>query len=113
MVARRYVPGRGDLVWLNFAPVRGHEQDGRRPACVISPRAYNAKAGLALVCPLTSKTKGYPFEVAVEAKGIRGVILADQIRSVDWRMRNAVRIGSASETAIAFIQEYLQKLIAE
>jgi len=84
------VPDRGDVVWLTFNPQARHEQAGRRPAVVLSPAAYNAKVGLALFCPITTKIKGYPFEVALP-KGvpIRGVILADQVRSLDWRARNA------------------------
>jgi mRNA interferase MazF len=84
---------RGDIVWLDFTPTKGHEQAGRRPAIVLSPLEYNARAGLMLVCPITSKTKGYPFEIKVEGK-IRGAILVDQIRSVDWRERNAQLIES-------------------
>lgn len=86
----RYVPGKGDLVWLGFSPQTGREQAGRRPALCISPREYNAKVGLALFCPITSQVKGYPFEVEVPAGlPITGVILADQARSLDWRAREA------------------------
>lgn len=94
MVTRRpFVPGRGDLVWLSFDPPSGHEQRGRRPALVLSPAAYNRKVGLALVCPVTSHVKGYPFEVAIPAGlPVGGVILADHVRSVDWRTRKAAWI---------------------
>jgi mRNA interferase MazF len=86
----RFVPDRGDLVWLDFEPQRGHEQSGRRPAIVISPRGYNGKIGLALFCPVTSQIKGYPFEVALpEDSRVKGVVLADQIKSLDWRARRA------------------------
>lgn len=89
-----YVPEAGDLVWLNFDPQAGHEQAGRRPALVLSPKMYNQKSGLALVCPVTSRTKGYPFEVAVPSgHGVDGVILADHVKSVDWRARRAERLG--------------------
>ncbi len=85
-----YVPSRGDVVWLTFNPQSGHEQAGRRPAVVLSPRAYNAKVGLAIFCPVTSKVKGYPFEVALpEGFAVQGVILADQVKSLDWRARRA------------------------
>lgn len=95
-----FVPGRGDLIWLTFDPQAGHEQAGRRPALVLSPRAYNQRSGLALVCPITSHVKGYPFEVLVEEPcGIAGAILADQIRNVDWKARRAERIGSLSAAA--------------
>jgi len=89
-VARRYVPRRGDIVWLSFTPQAGHEQAGRRPALVLSPSAYNGKVGLALFCPITSRVKGYPFEVAVpEGLAVTGVVLADQVKSLDWRVRQA------------------------
>jgi mRNA interferase MazF len=87
---RAFVPGRGDIVWLSFDPPAGHEQRGRRPALVLSPAAYNRKVGLALVCPVTSREKGYPFEVALpRGLPVDGVILADHVRSVDWRTRKA------------------------
>jgi mRNA interferase MazF len=85
-----YIPGRGDVVWLTFDPQAGHEQAGDRPALVISPQAYHAKTGLALVCPITSKVKHYPFEVGLPlGLPVTGVILADQIKSLDWRARQA------------------------
>ena len=85
-----YVPGRGDVVWLGFSPQLGHEQAGRRPAVCLSPKSYNQKTGLGLFCPVTSKRKRYPFEVPLpEGIGVEGVVLADQIRSLDWRARRA------------------------
>ena len=85
-----YVPARGDFVWLQFSPQAGHEQAGHRPAFVISPEAYNRKTGLALVCPLTTQVKGYPFEVVVPpGQKAKGVILSDQIKNLDWKARNA------------------------
>lgn len=85
-----YVPDRGDVVWLNFEPQAGHEQGGRRPAVVLSPAAYNGKVGLALLCPITRQVKGYPFEVALPGSvDVGGVILADQVKSLDWRSRQA------------------------
>jgi mRNA interferase MazF len=115
MVARHsaYVPDRGDLVWLDFNPVRGHEQSGRRPALVVSSKKYNAKSGLALVCPVTSQVKGYPFEVPCKTKAVQGVILSDQIRGVDWTLRNIEKIGVVSETVITEVQEYIKKLVLE
>jgi len=96
-----YVPERGDVVWLAFSPQAGHEQAGRRPAAVLSPKAYNAKVGLFLACPLTSRQKGYPFEVVVpEDLAVTGVILADQIKSLDWRARNAEFICSLPENTV-------------
>ena len=89
-MARRYVPARGDVVWITFNPQAGHEQAGRRPAIVLSPSSYNAKVGLAILCPVTSQIKGYPFEAAIPS-GLKlsGVILADQVKSLDWRVRHA------------------------
>ena len=100
-MARAYVPDRGDIVWLQFSPQAGHEQTGRRPAFVVSPRAYNSKVGLALFCPVTSRIKGYPFEVQLPAGAkTSGAILSDQLKSLDWRSRKAVRIDRASDEVI-------------
>src|SRR5438067_4938950 len=89
-----YVPERGDVVWLAFDPQAGHEQAGRRPAIVLSPAVYNGRSGLALCCPITSQVKGYPFEVAIPpGLSIAGVILADQVKSLDWRARRATPAG--------------------
>ena len=85
-----YAPERGDFVWIRLTPQAGHEQAGRRPALVLSPQAYNDKVGLALFCPVTNQVKGYPFEVQIPADlSVSGVILADQVRSLDWRARQA------------------------
>lgn len=85
-----YVPERGDVVWLDFNPQAGHEQAGKRPAFVLSPAVYNQKVGLALFCPITNQIKGYPFEVDIpESMKVTGTVLADQIKSLDWRVRNA------------------------
>lgn len=85
MVAKKkYVPERGHIVWLNFNPQSRHEQAGHRPALVISHKIYNEKAGLALVCPITSKIKNYPFTVNLPSKEGGGCVLVDQIKSVDW-----------------------------
>jgi len=117
VVARRYIPDRGDLVWLQF-DVRGggakaggsaeHEQSGRRPALVISPKTYNQRVGLGLFCPVTSRIKGYPFEVVLpESLPIAGAILSDQIKSLDWRVRAAERIGRAPD---GVVDECLSKI---
>jgi len=85
-----YVPQRGDIIWLSFDPQAGHEQAGRRPAVILSPATYNGKVGLAIACPITSQEKGYPFEGRIPpALPIAGVILADQVKSLDWRARQA------------------------
>ena len=87
------VPDRGDVVWITLHPQAGHEQAGRRPALVLSPAAYNRKAGLALLCPITSQVKGYPFEVRVpDGLEVSGAILSDQVKCLDWRTRNARRL---------------------
>ena len=91
------VPERGDAVWIDFDPQSGREQAGRRPAVVLSPAAYNGKVGLALLCPITGRIKGYPFEVGIPSGfGVAGVILADQVKSLDWRRRKAT-VRSAPE----------------
>ncbi len=88
MVGGPRIPDRGDLVWLNFNPQAGHEQAGHRPALVLSPREYNEKSSVALFCPITSTVKGYPFEVELpHGAPIGGAVLADQVRSLDWRAR--------------------------
>ena len=90
MVAGKEAPGRGDVVWVSLKPHAGHEQAGRRPALVLSPIEYNKRVGLALMCPVTSRVKGYPFEVALpEDLQVSGVILADQVKSLDWKVRQA------------------------
>lgn len=102
MARRGYVPDRGDIVWLNFTPQAGHEQAGHRPALVLSPARYNRAAGLMLCCPMTTRIKGYPFEVLVEAPGVAsGAVLADQVKSVDWRARRALLKGRAPQPAVA------------
>ncbi len=109
---RAYVPDRGDAIWLTFDPQAGHEQSGRRPAVVLSPRQYNAKAGLAILCPITTQVKGYPFEVAVP-KGltVSGSILADQVRSLDWKARRATRICKIPDEAMDEVLGKLSVLI--
>ena len=94
MVAREYVPDAGDLILLDFTPQAGREQAGRRPAVVLSPRSYNEKTSLAVVCPITSHAKGYPFEVVVPQEArIGGVILSDHLKNLDWRQRQAQKAG--------------------
>jgi mRNA interferase MazF len=108
----RYVPDRGDAVWITLDPQEGREQAGRRPALVLSPAAYNGKVGLALLCPITNQAKGYPFEVAVPT-GLRvsGVVLADQIKSLDWRARKVMRICSVADPVVAQVMRRLQTLL--
>ena len=105
-----YVPARGDLVWLQFNSRAGHEQAGHRPAVVISPGSYNRRVGLTVCCPVTSQVKGYPFEVLLpQGLGVEGAILSDQIKSLDWRVRKARRIGSVPADVL---QETVGKILA-
>jgi len=107
-----FVPDTGDLVWLTFDPQAGREQAGRRPALVLSPKSYNAKSGLALVCPITSQVKGYPFEVSVPCGiGITGVILADHVKNVDWKVRGAELLGSCTQEAVVEVRAKLAVLL--
>jgi mRNA interferase MazF len=109
-----YVPKRGDLIWLDFTPQAGHEQAGRRPAAVISDSKYNRKVGLLLACPITSQRKLYPFEVLLpDGLPITGVILADQVRSLDWKSRRAVFIGRLGEEILSETLGKLAILIDE
>jgi mRNA interferase MazF len=102
-----YIPDRGDIIWLEFNPQAGPEQAGHKPAFVLSPKAYNAQSGLSLVCPITSKVKGYVFEVPIPSGlPVNGVVLTDQIRSIDWRVCQAEFISTASPN---MIQEVLAK----
>lgn len=108
MVKNGRTPQRGDLIWLSFDPQKGHEQKGRRPALVLSPREYNERVGLALMCPITTKKKGYPFEVNLtEDCIVEGVILSDQVKTLDWRAREAEIAGTAPPNVLS---EVLQKL---
>ena len=107
---RRHVPQRGDVVWLSFQPQAGHEQSGRRPALVLSPAAYNGKVGLALLCPISSQVRGYPFEIAIPAGlPVSGAVLSDQVKSLDWRARQAEHVGRLPE---AQVREVLAKVCA-
>jgi mRNA interferase MazF len=109
-----YVPRRGDIVWLSFDPQAGHEQAGRRPAFVVSPEAYNRKTGLFLACPVTSKVKGYPFEVALPVnRDVGGVILADQIKSLDWKARRAKFAAPTDKDVISEVIALVLPLIDE
>lgn len=105
-----YVPDAGDIVWLNFDPQSGREQAGHRPALVLSPAAYNAKTSLMVCCPMTTQIKGYPFEVRI-AGATSGVVLADQIKSVDWRKRRAKRKGAVSAVELAEVRAKIRALI--
>jgi mRNA interferase MazF len=111
-VKASHVPEAGDLVWLTFDPQAGREQVGRRPALVMSPKLYNSKSGLALACPITTQVKGYPFEVVVPAgSGAGGVILADHLKSIDWRARRAERLGRCPEEVMGEVRARVAALL--
>jgi len=106
------IPEAGDIGYLDFDPQAGHEQARRRPALILTPSGYNAKAGLAIVAPVTSRTKGYPFEVSLGAGfPVRGVILADQLKSFDWRIRRFKFICKADQAAVRQTRELVAELL--
>lgn len=107
-----YVPKRGDIVWMDFNPQKGNEIRGTRPALVLSPESYNAKVGLCVVCAITSKIKGYPFEVRIpETNDIEGAILTDQVRTIDWRERNVRYASSVSQSILTDVFAKLNTLL--
>jgi mRNA interferase MazF len=110
LVAASYVPEAGDVVWLQFDPQAGHEQAGHRPALVLSPARYNAIRGMMICCPMTSRIKGYAFEVVV-AKEPPSVVLADQLKSLDWRARRAIRKGAVPPEVLAEVQAKIKALL--
>jgi mRNA interferase MazF len=110
---RIYVPQKGDIVWLTFNPQLGYEQTGRRPALVISPKEYNQKVGLALFCPITNQVKNYPFEVQISEKYISGAVLADQLKSLDWRSRQAAFICRLDQLSLNEVIDKINVLINE
>lgn len=111
-MVKTYIPVRGDVVWINLNPQTGHEQKGRRPALVLSPEDYNKKVGLAIFCPITNQVKGYPFEVLIpEGLKTSGVILADQVKSLDWKTRNAELICRIPEEVTKIVLERIYTLL--
>jgi mRNA interferase MazF len=101
------------VIWVDFSPQAGHEQSGRRPALVLSPRNYNERSSVALACPITSRIRDWPFEVRLPSDGpVTGVVLADQIRSLDWRARGATIAGRVPRTVLADVQEKVRLLLA-
>jgi mRNA interferase MazF len=112
VVVREYVPDAGDIVWVDFTSQAGREQAGRRPAVVLSSRTYNEKASLAVLCPITSHSKGYPFEVALPVgHRMNGVILSDHLKSLDWRQRNAQKAGKLPQAILAQVLERISTLL--
>jgi len=109
-VVSRYVPDSGDIVWLQFDPRAGHEQAGHRPALVLSPARYNQARGMLICCPMTSRIKGYPFEVVV-SEDPPSAVLADQVKSLDWRARKAAHKGKAPPAVLAEVQAKIRALL--
>jgi mRNA interferase MazF len=113
-MSRAYLPERGDIVWLQFDPQTGHEQSVRRPALVLSPKPYNTKVGLAIFCPVTSRIKGYPFEVELpERLGIEGAVLVDQVKSLDWRARKAKKLGRLPSSLLKEVFAKIRPLLID
>lgn len=111
-MAANDVPDRGDIVWLQLHPQVGHEQAGRRPALILSPAAYNGRVGLAVCCPVTSRRKGYPFEVPLPQNlSVHGVVLADQVKSLDWRGRDAQHITTVGQEVLEAVLGKLSSLL--
>ena len=107
-----WVPERGDVVWITMHPAAGHEQSGRSPALILSPAAYNGLVGLAILCPITSQVKGYPFEVQVPGGlGVEGVVLSDQAKSLDWRARGAEFLCTVPQATTLAVLQRLATLI--
>lgn len=112
MVDSAYIPDAGKFIWLSFDPQAGHEQRGRRPALVLSQKTYNRRSGLALVCPVTSQSKDYPFEVAVpDGCGVTGFVLADHVKSVDYKARRALRAGRCAADSVDEVLARLAPLL--
>ena len=112
MASRRYVPDAGDVVWLEFDPQAGHEQAGHRPALVVSPASYNGKTELMVCCPMSTKIKGHPFEVVFEIDGVASAVLSDQVKSLDWKIRNAKKKAVAPTSVRAHVRAKIKALLA-
>lgn len=112
MASRCYVPESGDVVWLEFDPQAGHEQAGHRPALVISPASYNGKTGLMVCCPMSTKVKGHPFEVVLEIDGVPGAVLSDQVKSLDWKIRNAKKKAVVPALMMTHVRAKIKALLA-
>lgn len=106
-----YIPERGDVVWTDFNPQAGREQAGKRPALVLSPKTYNARTGLAVMVPITSHLKGYPFEVAIQIKTVKGVALADHLKNLDWQVRGVKLVGTVPPAVLAEVTTKVSLLL--
>lgn len=108
---RAHVPDAGEVVWLEFDPQAGHEHAGHRPALVISPASYNGKTGLMVCCPMSTKIKGYPFEVVTQVDGVDCAVLSDQVKSLDWKVRRAKKKSVVSEDVLAHVRAKIKALL--
>ncbi|MFM1788640.1 MAG: hypothetical protein RLZZ166_1107 [Pseudomonadota bacterium] len=108
---RGYIPDTGDVVWLEFDPQAGHEQAGHRSALVISPAGYNGKTGLMVCCPMSTKVKGHPFEVVTQVDGVDSVVLSDQLKSLDWKVRRAKKKAVVSADVLAHVRAKMKALL--
>jgi mRNA interferase MazF len=111
MAPRAYVPDTCDVVWLEFDPQAGHEQAGHRPALVISPATYNGKTGLMVCCPISTKVKGYPFEVVTRVDGVDCAVLSDQVKSLDWKIRRAKKKTVVSADVMLHVRAKMKALL--
>ena len=111
MSGRHYTPESGDVVWLEFDPQAGHEQAGRRPALVLSPARYNSKTGLMVCCPVSTRIKGYPFEVLADIEGVPSAILSDQVKSLDWKARRATRKSTVTDEVMRQVRAKIKALL--
>lgn len=112
MSARHYIPESGDVVWLEFDPQAGHEQSGHRPALVLSPARYNGKTGLMVCCLMSTKIKGYPFEVLTDVDGVSSAILSDQVKSLDWKIRRATKKSTVSVEVMKHVRAKIKALLS-
>jgi len=112
-MVNKYEPQQGDIVWVSFDNTKGHEQQGKRPALVVSRDHYNKKVGMALMCPITSQQKGYPLEVKLQDSETKGVVLADQVKSLDWQERNVKLKEQASLSVVKKVIDKITLLMRE
>lgn len=110
-MVNRYIPKRGDIIWVNLNPTKGHEQKGKRPALVISPETYNKKSGLCILVPITSKSKKYPFEVEIKGKEISGHVMSDQVKSIDYVARKVECVEKVDESILSEVLAKVKVLV--